>query len=162
MFHYIYAILHSSTYRQRYAEFLKIDFPRIPLTSDIELFRELCGLGQELVAWHLLEHPMSQTAYSFQGGAPSQTIPPGYPKRTNDSIMVNPTEAFQQVPEEVWNFQIGGYQVCAKWLKDRRGRQLSAEDIAHYLKILSALTATIELMAQVDESIQAHGGWPIH
>ena len=139
-----------------------MDFPRIPITSDLELFRELCELGGELVAWHLLEKPIQQTEYYFLGDTPSQPISPGYPKRYNDSIMVNPAEAFQQVPEDVWNFQIGGYQVCAKWLKDRRGRQLSAEDIAHYLKILSALTATIELMGKVDESIQAHGGWPIH
>ena len=161
-FHYIYAILHSPSYRKRYAGFLKMDFPRIPITSDLELFRELCELGGELVAWHLLEKPIQQTEYYFLGDTPSQPISPGYPKRYNDSIMVNPAEAFQQVPEDVWNFQIGGYQVCAKWLKDRRGRQLSAEDIAHYLKILSALTATIELMGKVDESIQAHGGWPIH
>ena len=64
------------------------------------------------------------------------------------------------VSEEVWDFHIGGYQVCHKWLKDRKGRTLSDEDVAHYQKIVVALNETIRIMAEIDEVIEAHGGWP--
>jgi len=76
-------------------------------------------------------------------------------------VFVNPEHYFEGVPEEIWNFHIGGYQVCYKWLKDRRGRQLSAEDILHYQKIVYALGETIELMKQVGAAIEVHGGWPM-
>jgi hypothetical protein len=75
-------------------------------------------------------------------------------------VHTNPTRWFEGVPEDVWNFHIGGYQVCEKWLKDRRGRVLSEEDIAHYQKIVVALKETIRLMAEIDQVIEAHGGWP--
>ena len=75
-------------------------------------------------------------------------------------IYINPGRWFEGVPEKVWNFNIGGYQVCQKWLKDRRGRTLSDEDITHYQKIVVALNETIRLMAEIDKVIEAHGGWP--
>jgi hypothetical protein len=76
------------------------------------------------------------------------------------NVYINPTRWFEGVPENVWNFHIGGYQVCEKWLKDRRGRVLSDEDIAHYQKVVVALKETIRLMAEIDKVIEAHGGWP--
>jgi hypothetical protein len=165
-FHYMYAVFHSPTYRSRYAEFLKIDFPRLPLTSNVELFRELCALGKELVAIHLLESPLVNdpgggSPVYFIGSEPSNSVEKGYPKFENNCVHINLPESFCNVPDDVWEFHVGGYQVCEKWLKDRRGRQLSAEDIAHYQKIVNALGETIRLMGEVDEAIESAGGWPI-
>jgi predicted helicase len=165
VFHYMYAIFHSPTYRSRYAEFLKIDFPRLPLTSNVALFRQLCGLGKELVSLHLLEFEglklkVQGVKFIIGPGMP-RTVERGYPKYEDGHVFVNPVGFFTNVPEEVWNFHIGGYQVCEKWLKDRRERELSAENIVHYGKVVVALKETIRLMAEVDEVIEVHGGWPV-
>lgn len=174
--HYIYAILHSPVYRSRYAELLKIDFPRIPITSDAELFRKLCALGADLVALHLLEDDYEAAAWNAskpkhksplkspitrfpgKGGA---EVAKGHPKYKDGNVFINPSRYFEGVPEEVWNFHVGGYQVCEKWLKDRRGRTLSDEDINHYQRVVIALNETIRLMAEIDRVIEEHGGWPL-
>ncbi len=163
VFAYAYAVFHSPTYRSRYAEFLKIDFPRLPLTSDTELFRKLCTLGAELVALHLLESVDALPAFhpSATADGTDKTVAAGFPKYEGGKVLINKTTWFDGVPAEVWNFHIGGYQVCHKWLKDRKGRTLSAEDIAHYGKITVALEATIRLMAEIDEVIEEHGGFPL-
>jgi predicted helicase len=164
IFDYIYAIFHSPTYRQRYAEFLKIDFPRVPLTSSLDLFRKLCFLGEELVALHLLESPyLSQliTRYPVVG---DNIVEKGFPKFVvydddqTGYVFINKTQYFEGVPSEVWDFHIGGYQVCEKWLKDRRGRQLSFDDLMHYQKVVVALKETIRLMEEIDKAIPK---WPI-
>ena len=167
IFHYIYGVLHSPGYRSRYAEFLKIDFPRLPLTSNLTLFRELSRLGGELTALHLLESPKLDIPTTQFIGHSREVVKVGW---VDDTVWINAggkkaattagTCGFQGVPEAVWNFHIGGYQVCEKWLKDRKGRTLSDEDIAHYHKIIIALTETIRLMAEIDEVIETHGGWP--
>jgi len=163
-FNYMYAVFHSPTYRERYAEFLKIDFPRLPLTSNIEVFRELCALGERLVALHLMEN--------FGKAAPN------YPEEGNNMVekveylvtdkqpeqgrvFINKTQYFDGVPQHIWDFHVGGYQVCHKWLKDRKGRTLIYEDIKHYQQIVAALSETITLMNRIDEAIEEHGGWPI-
>ncbi len=139
VFHYIYAIFHSPTYRSRYAEFLKIDFPRLPLTSNVALFRQLCGLGKELVALHLLEDKrLKKTDINLMGEG-DNVVAKGYPDYDDETVFINESQGFTGVREDVWNFHIGGYQVCAKWLKDRRERELSAEDIVHYGKVVTAL-----------------------
>jgi predicted helicase len=158
--HYIYALLHSLGYRSRYAEFLKIDFPRLPLTGNLELFRALAKLGGELVALHLLESPkLDKPRTEFIGGRNPEVEKIRYTKNT---VWVDKAQAhgFRGVPEEVWNFHIGGYQVCEKWLKDRKGRTLLKDDIAHYHKIIIALAETIRLMSEIDKVIDEHGGWP--
>lgn len=164
IFHYIYAIFHSSTYRIRYAEFLKIDFPRVPLTSDVALFRTLCGLGEELVGLHLLESPQVgqfSTRYPVAG---DNRVEKGYPKYVppqNDQpgrININKSQFFEGISPEVWEFYIGGYQVLNKWLKDRQGRQLSYDDLTHYQQVMVALQKTIELMEKIDNAIPE---WPI-
>jgi predicted helicase len=160
IFHYIYAILYSPIYRNRYAEFLKIDFPRIPLTSRLELFRALAKLGGELVALHLLESPTVNNFITSFTGKGDNTIPKK-PTWKENAVWINLTQRFEGVPENVWNFHIGGYQVCEKWLKDRKGRTLSADDIAHYQRIVVALSETIRIMAEIDQVIDEHGGWPI-
>ncbi len=160
MFHYIYAVLHSVSYRHRYEEFLKTDFPRLPLTGNLELFRALAQFGGELVALHLLESPkLDQSITDFIGGNNPEVEKPSWSENT---IWVDKAQSigFKGVREDVWNFHIGGYQVCQKWLKDRKGRTLSKDDITHYQKIVIALSETIRLMAEIDKVIETHGGWP--
>ena len=163
IFNYMYAVFHSPTYRSRYAEFLKMDFPRLPLTSKPELFLKLCSLGEELVALHLMEkHGKKITGYPAAGDSAVETIryiePHG---ETKGRVWINTAQYFEGVPKEVWEFHVGGYQVCAKWLKDRKGRKLTYDDLTHYQQIVSALAETIKLMENVDNVINASGGWPI-
>ena len=159
-FDYIYALLYSVSYRKRYADQLRIDFPRLPLTGNLDLFRALARLGGELTALHLLESPkLDQPITEFIGGRNPEVEKVSWAKNT---VWVDKaqTAGFKGVPEAVWNFYIGGYQVCHKWLKDRRGRTLSEYDLAHYQKIVVALNETIRLMQEIDEVIERHGGWP--
>lgn len=157
---YIYALLHSLSYRKRYSEFLKTDFPRLPLPRGLELLQALAKLGGKLMALHLFETPeLDQLITEFIGSRNPEVEKTSW---SNNTVWVNKAQSigFMGVPEEVWNFQIGGYQVCAKWLKDRKGRTLSKDDIAHYQKIVVAISETIRLMAEIDQVIYKHGGWP--
>lgn len=160
IFNYVYAVFHSPGYRSRYAEFLKIDFPHIPLTSSLELFHSLAQLGSELVALHLLEFPKLNVFITRFVGVGDNSIPKK-PTWKDNAVWINPNQRFESVPENVWNFHIGGYQVCEKWLKDRKGRTLSDDDITHYQRIVVALNETIRIMAEIDRVIDDHGGWPI-
>ena len=176
IFHYIYAVLHCPGYRSRYAEFLKIDFPRLPLTSSIDLFRSLAEFGEQLVALHLMESPSLDNHISEFIGDTQQVNKVIYTDDNSGTVWIDGkgtknapqagTSGFQGVPSEVWNFHIGGYQVCEKWLKDRGpkkgkpGRTLTDDDINHYHKIVVALSETIRIMAEIDEVIETHGGWP--
>ena len=160
IFHYTYAVFHSPGYRSRYAEFLKIDFPRLPLTSSLDQFRALSQLGGELVALHLMESPkLDQYLTTYTGTAAPVVEKVSW---ANNTVWFDKAQknGFHGVPENVWNFHIGGYQVCEKWLKDRKGRTLTADDINHYHRIVVALSETIRLMAEIDEVIDQHGGWP--
>jgi predicted helicase len=164
IFNYIYAVFHSPTYRSRYAEFLKMDFPCLPLTSNPELFRKLCSLGDELVALHLMEKQGKKiTSYpAAAGDSAVQTVRYTEPQGdTKGRVWINTTQYFEGVPKEVWEFHVGGYQVCAKWLKDRKGRKLTYYDLTHYQQIVSTLSETIKLMENIDTTINASGGWPI-
>jgi hypothetical protein len=139
------------------------------LPGNLPLFCELSRLGRELVALHLLESPkLDKPITEFIGkskevtriGWANDTVWLDAPAAKKGATQSPGTSGFRGVPEAVWNFHIGGYQVCEKWLKDRKGRTLSAEDIAHYHKIVIALTETIRLMAEIDQVIETHGGWP--
>ena len=146
---YIYAVLHSPTYREKYKEFLKIDFPRVPYPRDKKLFWQLVELGRELREIHLLE---SLAVNKFVTQYPVD----GYnvvdkPVYKNGNVHINVNQYFANVPEVSWNFYIGGYQPAQKWLKDRKGRALDFEDILHYQKIIVALSETDRLMREVDE-----------
>jgi hypothetical protein len=161
IFHYAYGVFHSPGYRSRYAEFLKIDFPRLPLTGNLELFRALARLGGELTALHLLESPtLDKPITEYIGGRSPVVEKPTWDKKT---VWLDKAQTigFKGVREDVWNFHIGGYQVCEKWLKDRKGRNLSADDRNHYQKIIVALSETIRLMKEIDAVIETHGGWPL-
>ena len=164
VFDYMYAVFHSPAYRERYAAFLKIDFPRLPLTSNIELFRSLCEIGGRLVALHLMETPIHlMTSYPVAGNNTVEAVRYRAPNEGSEMgrVWINKTQYFEGVPPEVWAFHVGGYQVCQKWLKDRKGRLLTYDDITHYQRIVAVLSETIRLMAAVDEAIATRGGWPI-
>ena len=161
VFHYAYAVFHSPGYRTRYAEFLKIDFPRLPLTARLDLFRALAALGGDLVALHLLESPQLDHPITRFIGNPKQEIEKVTYADKTVWIDKAQTTGFKGVPDLVWNFHIGGYQVCEKWLKDRKTRTLTKDEIAHYQKVVVALTETIRLMSEIDKVIEKHGGWPI-
>jgi predicted helicase len=158
VFNYIYAMFHSPTYRERYAEFLKIDFPRLPLTSDLKLFRALAAKGAELVALHLMESSkLDDLLTEFPVPGDNEVEKVQY--TDNDQrVWINAKQYFGGVPKAVWEFHVGGYQVCEKWLKDRKGRKLTYDDIQHYQKIVVSLSETIRLMTEIDKTIPQ---WPI-
>lgn len=172
LFDYIYAVLHSPGYRSRYAEFLKSDFPRIPTPKDRAIFADLVPLGRDLVALHLLrpdEAPILEKPTVRFAGSGEARVEKGFPKFENGKVMINGSRWFEDVPEATWEFHVGGYQVCQKWLKDRAGkggknphpgRVLTDEDVLHYRRVVVALTETRRLMAEVDKVIEKHGGWP--
>lgn len=161
IFHYIYAVFHCPAYRRRYAEFLKIDFPRVPLTADVTLFRALCALGQELVGLHLLESPAVNQFITRYPMAGDNTVAKGYPQYTPPKgeqagrVYINKTQYFAGIAPDLWAFHIGGYQVLEKWLKDRRGRLLSYEELTHYQQTAVALHRTMALMEKIDEVIMS-------
>ncbi len=152
IFYYIYAILYSNSYRKKYAEFLKIDFPRIPFTKDYKLFKNLGTLGEQLADLHLLNSKdLDKTISDFPKDESNKVEKLKY---ENEKVWINSTQYFNGVKDEVWNYQIGGYQVCEKWLKDRKGRTLSTEEIRTYCKIVTALSKTIELQKEIDKNFE--------
>lgn len=157
IFHYIYAIFHSPTYRARYAECLKIDFPRVPLISNVQLFRSLCPFGKALMKLHLMEETGVEIIYyPIPGTNTVEKV-----QFVNDRVWINKTQYFLGVSFKVWNFQIGGYQVCRKWLNDRQGRHLTLNEVTHYQQTVSAIADIIELMQTIDSVIEKYGSYPI-
>ena len=147
IFDYIYAVLHSPSYREKYKEFLKIDFPRVPYPKDKKQFEGLVTLGSELREIHLLESPKVSefiTTYPVSG---SDTIEKISYKTGN--VYINSEQYFGNVPDVAWNFYIGGYKPAQKWLKDRKGRTLSNDDIEHYQKIIVALFETDRVVKEI-------------
>src|SRR5437870_3042429 len=149
--------------------------PTVPLASNTELFSALCAKGADLVALHLLEDDYPAASWNVSkpkgksqlrnlvtkfAGKGDAEVAKGHPRYTGGKVYINPMRWFEGVPEKVRNFHVGGYQVCEKWLKDRRGRTLSEDDIAHYQNIVAALAETTRIMGEIDEVIDRHGGWP--
>ncbi len=148
IFDYIYAVLHSPSYREKYKEFLKIDFPRVPYPKDKRQFDALVALGKELRELHLLESPKTNqfiTTYPVAGSNEVEKI-----SYKDGKVFINSEQYFGDVPEIAWNFYIGGYQPAQKWLKDRKDRTLSNSDIEHYQKIIVALVETDRIMKEID------------
>jgi predicted helicase len=155
VFHYIYAVLYAETYREKYAEFLKTDFPRVPFTTDFKLFQTLATLGKRLVDLHLLKSKdLDPPLARLQGQGDdrvARTKSKGFlyePKE--ERVYINKTQYFEPVQLELWEYQIGGYQVLAKWLKDRRDRVLSLEEIKTYCRVVTAIQRTIVLQEEID------------
>jgi len=148
LFDYIYAVLHCPSYRERYKEFLKIDFPRIPYPTDWEKFRDLAEKGEELRQLHLMEDLPKSTGVSFpQAG----TLQVDCYRWEQNRVYINSEQYFEGVPESAWNFYIGGYQPAQKWLKDRKGMTLNFEDVKHYQCIIYVLQQTERIMQEIDE-----------
>lgn len=146
---YIYAVLHSPSYREKYKEFLKIDFPRVPYPENKEKFFALAKLGEKLRGLHLMtDSEVNELITTFPMGGTDQVEKINY---KDDNVYINDVQYFGNVPETVWNFYIGGYQPAQKYLKDRKGRKLSNEEIEHYQKIIKVLMETDRVMKEVDE-----------
>jgi hypothetical protein len=180
LFDYIYAVLHAPSYRSRYAEFLRSDFPRIPMPGGADpraLFRALAAHGRRLTALHLLDinaaPELKAPAIRLAGAGSTQlglgSGRNGVPRWQDGKVWINDARWFETVPEAVWSFRIGGYQPAQKWLKDRAGkggqsprdgRMLTEADILHYRRFTTAMQLTIPEMAAVDATINRHGGWP--
>jgi predicted helicase len=168
LLHYIYAVLHSPTFREKYKEFLKIDFPRVPFPKDPKTFYDLEDLGRQLKELHLLESATVEdyiTTYpkdgsnmitkpifepSLRGGTTKQSHESDASTPTLGKVYINETQYFDNIPLVAWEFYIGGYQPAQKWLKDRKGRTLGYDDILHYQKIIVALAETDRLMREID------------
>lgn len=164
VFAYMYAVFYSPAYRKRYAPFLKIDFPRLPLTANTVLFRSLCNLGERLIGLHLMERcPAPIASYPVAGHNLIESVRYVRPHECGEmgQVWINATQYFEEVPLAAWTYSIGGYQVCRKWLRDRRGRKLSDDELAHYQRIVAVLAETVRLMQEVDAVIEECGGWPI-
>lgn len=165
-FHYVYGVLHSPTYRARYADFLRSDYPRVPLPPSPAAFRGLADVGRRLVAVHLLrETPAPSTRFPVKGpntvdaGFPTY-VPPGAAGPDGETaddgrIFLNAAQFVGGVEPEVWAHAVGGYQPLEKWLKDRRGRTLTYADLTHYARVVSALRETQRLMAEADDAAEA-------
>jgi predicted helicase len=166
---YIYAVLHSPNYREKYKEFLKIDFPRVPYPKNKDTFWQLVKLGGEIRQIHLLESPTVEKyitqypvdgdnvvdkirfeTYDYTNEIPDENGIITYPDYLG-AVYINDTQYFANVPLTAWNFYIGGYQPAQKWLKDRKGRKLEFDDVLHYQKIIVALSETDRLMKEIDK-----------
>ena len=148
---YIYAVLHSPTYRDKYKEFLKIDFPRVPYPKDAATFWQLVALGSELRQIHLLESPVVSKLITQYPVGGSNIVGKIRYDVSESNVYINETQYFANVPKVAWEFYIGGYQPAQKWLKDRKERELLFDDILHYQKIIIALTETDRLMNEIDK-----------
>ena len=124
----------------------------------MDLFRALAARGARLTSLHLLEDTSTHDEVRFEGA--ERRVAPACPKLEGARVLVNATSFFNSVAADVWLWQMGGYEPAQKWLKDRRGRILTDEDIEHYKRIIGAITETIRIQKEIDEVIEAHGGWP--
>lgn len=148
LFDYIYAVLHSPSYRERYKEFLKIDFPRIPYPTDATRYHNLAKKGSELRKLHLMEELPNSVGISFPVMG---TLQVDCYRWEDNCVYINNEQYFGGVPESAWNFYIGGYQPAQKWIKDRKGMTLSMEDVKHYQRIIYVLLQTDRIMKEIDE-----------
>lgn len=155
---YIYAVLHAPTYRARYAEFLRIDFPRIPFAETPEHFEALSALGWDLIQTHLLKTvPRSSPRLGDYTGKGDHTVEAVIYSPEEATVWINPkrTQGFDNVPQAVWDFHIGGYQVIDKYLKSRKGRTLNLDEQTHVGRIAESLNFTIAQMAKIDAAYLA-------
>jgi len=149
--YYIYALLYSNIYRQKYAEFLKSDFPRIPFCSNYKLFQTMARAGEKLVDLHLMRSSkLDKPIAKFEGKGDNLVERVEYDERRK-SIYINVGRHFLPVSKDIWEYQIGGYQVMEKWLKGRKGQRISLEDIKHYCKIATAIKETIATQRKLDK-----------
>jgi len=151
-FSYIYALLYSNLYREKYAEFLKGNFPGIPFTKDYKLFREMRDYGRRLVDLHLLKSAeLAPPIARFHGEGEDNKVKKLDYNEEERRVYINESKYFEGIEKGGWEYQIGGYQVCSKWLKDRKDKSLSLEETIHYCKIVTSLQRTIEIQREIDD-----------
>lgn len=172
VFDYMYAILYSNNYRKNNADFLKSNFPRIPVPAEAEFFWRMVELGRSLTNLHLMDYEATKILSNPETryvGKPAPSVERCEERYVNGRVMINDSCWFEDVTPDVWSFHMGGYQVCDKWLKDRAatggkkptpGCILTDEDILHYRRITVAIKETIRLMTEIDTVVAEHGGWP--
>jgi predicted helicase len=147
---YIYGVLHSPIYRRDFEDFLKIDFPRIPFPASHEVFAHFSDKGEELRRLHLMEAAaVGDASFSYHGEG-TDVVAGGFPRFDQDRIYINPDQYFSGVPITAWNLEVGGYHPTQKWLKDRRGRVLSWEDVTHFQRIIKVLQRTHQIVQDID------------
>lgn len=161
---YLYVVLYAPSYRTRYADFLKRDFPRVPLTRNRALFERLVAIGRELIALHTMQTTLPRiTRYDVAGSNEVAKVRWAPDAAGNKGrVYINDAQYFDGVPQRVWETHVGGYRVTEKWLKDRKGRQLTYDDLTHYQAVIVALARTLELQADIDGAIDNAGGWPLN
>jgi len=153
--YYIYAVLYSNTYRKKYAEFLKSDFPRIPFSADLHMFHAIAKLGRELVDLHLMRSKkLDKPVGRFEGQGDGLVRKIQYNQKEH-LIYINEGQQFGPVGKDIWEYQIGGYQVMDKWLKDRKNHRLGLDAIKDYCRIATAIKQTIRLQNEIDELYSA-------
>jgi hypothetical protein len=155
IFNYIYAIFFSKAYRKKYEEPLKIDFPRVPLTADFRVFQDLADNGEELTDLHLLRSKKLDKPVSRCEGPGGLSVGAPIYNPEQKRIYLNRGKYFAPVSPDVWEYRVGGYQVAQKWLKDRKGKTLSSEDVSHYCRVLTALAETIRIQPSLDDLFAA-------
>ncbi|MBW3600817.1 MAG: hypothetical protein KY475_26570, partial [Planctomycetes bacterium] len=158
VFYYLYAQFFSTSYRERYAEQLRIDFPRVFLPQSRSLFVAMSDFGAELVALHLGDGGHRKSDLRFCGE--SRDIAAGFPKYADESVRIKRGSSIGPVSAEAWEWRVGAHQVCRKWLKDRQARMLTEEEIRSYARIVTAATETARLSRAIDGAIAEQGGWP--
>jgi predicted helicase len=150
IFYYIYGIFYSNNYRKTYAEFLRIDFPRVPFTARYDLFKEIGKLGKTLADPHLLKNPaLDPPVAKYQGSGDNDRVEKINYAEDEQRVYINKDKYFEGIAPNVWNYHIGGYQVLHRYLKDRKGRMM--DDAPRYCRIVSALSKTIEIQEKIDE-----------
>jgi len=150
LFDYIYGVLYSPSYRETFADLLKVDFPRIPYPASPEAFARISEKGEQLRRLHLMEPAaIGDTPCPYHGEG-DDVVAGGHPKFEGGKVHINKDQYFADVPASAWKFYIGGYQPAQKWLKDRRGRTLSWDDIGHYQKIIKILAETDRIMSDIE------------
>ena len=160
---WIYAVLSSPTYRLRYGDFLRRDYPRVPLPNCPKLFKMLADKGRELIALHVMDTVLPRiTTFDVPGDNTVDKVrwAPDAEGATG-RVYINAEQCFGKVPAAVWDMHIGGYRVAEKWLKDRKGRPLTYDDLTHYQSVIAALARTLELQESIDAAIDDAGGWPL-
>lgn len=161
---YIYALLNSQKYRDRYFDLLTIDYPRVPFTKDEKLFKKLADLGWDLIQHHLMKktYPERISSYPEKRKDNSDLVEKVVVTVNKDKkairVNINKEQYFDGIPKEVWNFYIGGYKVLEHWLKERTGRELSKDELNHFHNVVNIINETIKLMAKIDKAV---GDWPI-
>lgn len=149
--------MHAPSYRTRYADWLRIDYPKIPHTTDGELFYALIEQGKDLVDLHLMRR--FEPALSSFPLAGDNTV--ARARYDAGRVYINSAQYFDKVPEAAWNFRIGGYPVLEKWLKERKKRRLTFDELQHFHRVVAALAKTADIMIKIDQSIRDHDGWPL-